>query len=131
MNASYNVPPLHVLLVDDDVSVRAILRTHLELDGHLVMTAVNGVHAWECMQQRSFDLVITDWAMPQMDGRELVAAVKARWPSQRIVMISGCIDPGKMDGDEMPGVDVMLEKPIRLAQLRAAVAEAMGYVSVG
>jgi CheY-like chemotaxis protein len=66
-----SVAPRSILVVDDEESIQRLLGSILELDGHQVETARNGVEALELLKRRRYDVVITDIKMPDMDGRAL------------------------------------------------------------
>ncbi|HVV72467.1 MAG TPA: response regulator, partial [Verrucomicrobiae bacterium] len=77
-----------ILLADDQQGVRAAIKFLLQLDEHQVTEAVNGREALELFRQAPFDLVITDYAMPEMRGNELAAIIKQEAPRQPILMIT-------------------------------------------
>jgi DNA-binding NtrC family response regulator len=77
------------LLVDDDDSTRSALRSLLQLDGFEVDIAENGAEALRSMARRVPDVVVTDVQMPELGGRELLLAVKQRFPNVIVVVISG------------------------------------------
>ncbi len=69
--------PPRVLVVDDSRASREALSYIVAQAGYLTETATDGHEAWELLQERSFDLLITDLEMPKMDGFELIARVRA------------------------------------------------------
>jgi CheY-like chemotaxis protein len=73
-----------------------------------------------------FSLVITDLAMPYVDGRQVAAAVKAASPSTPVVLLTGWGRRLLAESDIPPCVDRVLSKPPRLFELRAALAELTG-----
>ena len=66
-----------ILVVEDDVIVRRVLRGHLESCGHEVTQALDGTEAWELLQQGHFPVVISDWMMPGIDGLELIRRIRS------------------------------------------------------
>ena len=70
-----------------------------------------------------FDLVITDFAMPNMKGDELAAAIKARAPKQPVVMITAYAEMLQSSGNPLTGVDCVISKPFLLENLRDAIAK--------
>ena len=70
-----------------------------------------------------FDLVITDFAMPNMKGDELAATIKARAPGQPVVMITAYAEMLQSSGNPLPGVDFVISKPFLLENLREAIAK--------
>src|SRR5439155_5499351 len=77
-----------ILVVDDEPFVCDAVKMMLTFDGHVVETASNGRDALAIFEVGKFDLVITDFAMPNMKGDELAATIKARSPKQPVVMIT-------------------------------------------
>lgn len=111
-----------ILLADDEMGVREAISMLLTFDGHTVTGANNGKEALDLFQLDSFDLVITDYAMPEMKGNELAVAIKRLSPKQPIIMITA--HPDKLADAENP-VDQILTKPFRLQDLRRAIAEVL------
>jgi CheY-like chemotaxis protein len=64
-------PAAQVLIADDDASVREMLRTLLEVQGHIVLEARDGNEAWKLVQQRNPPVVVADVRMPGMSGLDL------------------------------------------------------------
>ncbi len=117
--------PLDILLVEDEESVLEALRQDLTAEGHRVEVASNGREGLEKFQAASFDLVITDRAMPEMSGDELAAAIKEVAPDMPIILLTGFGDMMEVTGDKPAGVDLILSKPVTVAALRDAVAKVM------
>ena len=109
----------HILLADDQQEVRDTIKLLLRLDEHTVAEAKNGREALEMFTQDRFDLVITDYAMPEMRSDELAANVKHLAPSQPILMLTGSVE---MLDSSTPSVDALLMKPFSLGDLRQAIA---------
>jgi PAS domain S-box-containing protein len=129
--APRSVARLRVLIVDDQRSVRNLLGEFLAAEGHEVAAAENGPEGLDLFSRTPFDLVIVDRAMPELSGDEVAAAVKAANPGTPVIMLTGF--GGMMDSvGEVPlGVDVLLGKPVTLAELRGAIARACGVPRVG
>jgi signal transduction histidine kinase len=116
---------LHVLLVDDDEVSRGVLESYLTADGHRVVTKTSGYDALECFEWGGFDLVITDHAMPGMNGVQLGAAVRGKSPGQPVILVTG-FSAGTMGRDESAdSVDLVLRKPVQRSELRRALVSAM------
>ena len=84
-----STPPLDVLIVDDDGLVLMNTAAMLEDLGHRVISTVSSLDALAALERSRVDLVITDYAMPQMNGLELAHAIEKRWPGLHVVMASG------------------------------------------
>ena len=108
-----------ILLVDDQKSVREAINFLLRLDHHTVIEAADGVVALELFVRGHFDLVITDFEMPDMKGNELAARIKQASPTQPILMITAYAE--RLRDSDNP-VDVILDKPFQLQDLRQAMA---------
>ena len=131
-----SVPPVHlrrlrVLLIDDDPTLIESLRSTLTDEGHKVM-AVNGgeagVEAFRVAQTcgMPFDIVFTDLAMPDVDGRQVVASLRELSPATPIVLLTGWQFQVSRDEQRALKVDRLLGKPPRIRELRAALIELTG-----
>jgi CheY-like chemotaxis protein len=109
-----------VLLADDQQSVREAIGLLLSLDEHEVVEAANGAEALDLFMCGHFDLVITDFEMPNMKGNELAARIKRVSPSQPVLMITAYAE---QLGDSDNPVDAILNKPFQLEDLRQAIAK--------
>ena len=112
-----------ILVVDDEPFVCDAVKMMLNFDGHVVDTASNARDALAIFDQGKFDLVITDFAMPNMKGDELAAAIKERCPGQPVVMITAYAEMLQSSGKTMPAVDLVISKPFLLENLRDAIAK--------
>lgn len=114
--------PLRVLLVDDEEEVRRALADMLTTQGHTVVPAAGGPDALRCLEaDAAFDLVVTDLVMPSMSGWELAAAVKARWPSLRVGVVTGWGALPEATLGVRASVDFVLSKPVTLDALDHAL----------
>ena len=109
-----------ILVVEDEEALRACLRMMLELEGHRVTEACNGAEGLNLFKIGEFDLVITDFEMPVMQGNQLAVGLKLLAPSVPILMVTGS---GKALRDAGNPVDALLSKPFKPADLRSAVAK--------
>jgi len=114
---------LRILCVDDEPDVRQTVVRMLEADGHQVEEAASGQEAIARLNEISFDLLITDLGMPEVSGREVIAAARKRWPRMPIVLLSGWGD--WLSGEEKPDADVSLSKPITTGDLQQALIQAI------
>ena len=109
-----------ILLVEDQQSVRQAIALLLSLDRHSVVEAANGAEALALFKPGRFDLVITDFQMPRMNGNELAAKIKLAWPPQPVLMITAYAE--QLDEADSP-VDALLDKPFQIADLRRTMAK--------
>jgi CheY-like chemotaxis protein len=124
-----SVRPLRILVVDDDPMLIQSLRDTLKTDGHDVVTAEGGkagiaeFGAAGASGSR-IDVVITDLGMPNVDGRQVAAAIKKASPATPVILLTGWGQRLADDGSEMPDhVDRVLSKPPKLRELRLALAQ--------
>ncbi|MBW3665449.1 MAG: response regulator [Actinobacteria bacterium] len=84
----------HVLLAEDTLTTRTLERSILEAAGYVVTAAADGAEAWELLQQRGADLVITDVDMPNMDGFSLCEAIRSspRFSDVPVVLVTSLSD---------------------------------------
>jgi len=107
--------------VDDEAMVREAIKRLLEHGGHVVETVESGEAALALLGQRQFDVVITDFSMPGMQGDELVFRIRERWPDQRIIMATAFVEEYKVFGEASGRVDQLLLKPFSYKDLHDAV----------
>jgi CheY-like chemotaxis protein len=117
---------LHVkiLVIEDNAAVREVIALMLVSSGHAVVTARCGRDALARLEAgETVDLVLTDLAMPEMSGWEVVQTVRSRWPTVRIGLITGA--PLSLQEQREP-VDVLITKPATLEQLGGVIARCDG-----
>ena len=111
-----------VLVVDDDPFVLKVVAHALSGQGYEVQAVIHPLLALELVKRTScFDLVVTDFCMPEMDGSELVRRIAPLCPRAAVVLMSGYIVDGAL-----PQKARFLPKPFRIKELYAAVANALG-----
>jgi ATP-dependent Lon protease len=106
---SHSLTPGNILLVDDNKLGLSARKCVLEELGHSIWTAANGVDALEQFASRKFDLVVTDYKMPRMDGLELIAGLRKTSPELPVILISGFVDALGLS-EENTGADVVIQK---------------------
>ena len=111
-----NQAPLRILLVDDEEYVRTAMAAFLDAIGHNVTEAATGADAVATLRRGpSFDLLITDFEMPGMDGDRLTTEAQAIDGHLPVLMVTGF--PGRRSDN---GV-LVIEKPFRIATLEDAI----------
>lgn len=98
-----------ILLVDDHKMGLAARRSVLEELGHCVTTALSGAAALELAAEHSFDLLITDWKMPKMDGVELIRQLREQGFAGPAILLSGH-QAVQWLSEEESGADVIVQK---------------------
>jgi PAS domain S-box-containing protein len=112
-----------VLVVDDEVPIRALLANVLRARGHKVLMAEDGIAGLRALEGSCFDLVITDISMPGLDGWTLVKEVRRRWPATKVMVVTGY---GEFVEVVVPGgdptlADVFVAKPFDIADIDAKI----------
>ena len=118
---------MRILLTEDDDSVRAFVSRALELDGHKVETACDGLEAMERLTERDgdYDLLVSDVKMPLMDGIALAHRAAGQWPGLPILLMTGFADQRERAEDLSQVIRDVVTKPFTLQQIREAVTEAV------
>lgn len=111
-----------ILIVEDAPALRRSTRKMLEQQGYRVRDVTNGAEALELLNSEGADgfrLVLTDVVMPRMGGRELAGHIVRRWPSLRVMLMTGYDDGGV--ADDVTRSLPLLEKPFAMKDLVQAV----------
>lgn len=98
-----------VLLVDDNRDGLKARRALLEEQGFEIATALNGEEGLEALSTAEFDLLITDFKMPKMNGLELIRRVKPLQPKLLIILLSGFVEALGLD-ERSTGADMVIAK---------------------
>jgi CheY-like chemotaxis protein len=115
-------PSARILIVDDNPMGLAARRSVLEELGHKVHTCASAQEGLEQCQAQSFDLVITDYRMPKMNGAEFIQELKKQYPQIPIILISGFTDTLGLN-ESSTGADVVIQKSAQeVGRLIRAVA---------
>ncbi|MFO1486994.1 MAG: response regulator [Verrucomicrobiota bacterium] len=120
-----------MLVVDDESSIRQTLQLLLRHEGYEVALAADGREALRQLEERSFELVITDFNMPCLRGDELARLIHGLYPTTGIIMLSACAELLRATRANLAGVDVLLDKPFALEQLRDAIQATLARRLVG
>lgn len=109
-----------ILLVDDEEMDRTFGRTILEDAGHELFYAANGESALRAYENRGIDLVVTDLAMPGLNGLRLIRELRAVDGEALIIAVTG-VSPEQLERAEALGAAVTLRKPYAPGTLLEAV----------
>ena len=112
-----------VLVIDDDDGVRQFIVDSLQGSGYVVSATSNGVDGLKSLEGGIHDLLIVDYAMPGMNGVEVVKEVRRRTPTLPIILATGYADMAAVDG--VMDADRVLRKPFRIDDLNTAVRAAL------
>ena len=116
-------PQKHILIVDDDQNILALVKTILTQKNYLVSTAANGEVAVSLLAQGHFDAIITDAMMPQMDGSALAQTVKndPKYKNLPIIMMTASKEPNMVKKSFSAGCVLFLPKPFTAASLLSLI----------
>jgi DNA-binding response OmpR family regulator len=112
---------MRILIVDDDALIVDLIATACAADGHTVGSCTSSVEALEYLQTRTVDLLITDIAMPAVDGLELVRRARGQQPLVIALLITGYASRYSLKDVHAAGASDLLLKPFRLQELRARI----------
>ena len=113
------LPKTALLCIDDDQTVLECEKDFLETFGYTVVTASSGREGLVLAGLRSFDVVIVDYCMPEMNGLEFAIAMRRLRPPAPIIMLSGAVD---VPGQALEVVDAFVSKNSWASRLLPAIA---------
>ena len=114
----------HILVIDDEVQIREVLRTVLERVGYSVTEAADGNEGLQIFAEGAIDLVVTDIIMPEKGGIDTIMDLRRDFPEAKIIAISGggmCGDVSYLDMAMGVGADRAIGKPFVLDEFLEAV----------
>lgn len=116
--------PIRVLVVDDEESIRRFAERALRDAGYDVALAPDGPEALEIVETQTvpFDLFVVDFLMPKMRGDELAQQLHRRDPDAKVLYFMGCSDRLFATGKVLRENETLIEKPVTIKELRAAVS---------
>ncbi len=111
---------MRILIAEDERITRRSLQRQLERWGHDVFAAEDGAEAWGRFQTQQFDIVVTDWDMPRIDGRELIERIRGAERSHYayLIMLTGHSEAADLVAGMEAGADDFLAKPFDPNELR-------------
>jgi len=114
-----------ILIVDDEAEIREALAEILTGARHRVVTATSGREALERMAAETYDVVLTDIRMPDLDGRALYQEIERRWPGKggRVVFVTGDTLASALREFVSESGRPVIEKPFLPSEVRRIVAE--------
>jgi CheY-like chemotaxis protein len=115
------IAPNQVLVIDDEESIRALLKEYFEILGLKVRTEPSGFEGLKALEEEDYGLVICDVAMPGMDGFQVFEKVLALKPDQKFLFMTGYTFEGSRQEliDKSLG---LLKKPFHLNELNVAIS---------
>ncbi|MBV8754855.1 MAG: response regulator transcription factor, partial [Hyphomicrobiales bacterium] len=121
-----NAPPLRVLVIDDEPPIRKLLRMGLSTQGYRVIEAQDAKAALDHLREKP-DLVILDLGLPDMQGLELLRAIRTRDEGVPIVILSSRSDESAKVQALDIGADDYLTKPFGMEELLARIRAALRH----
>jgi DNA-binding NtrC family response regulator len=119
----------HILIVDDDATIRHILAAHCTARGFRCSMAEDGTSALEILDHSSVDVLVTDLEMPGMDGLTLLQEVRERGVFTRCVVVTGYATLANLTACLRQGAFALVPKPLDdLAQLDQSINMAIGQM---
>lgn len=112
---------MRVLVIEDNLELREYLRVALEAAGHDPLTAAHGREALGYLNGHQVDVVITDLFMPEMDGIEVIAALRGQFPHLKVIAMSGRPGVDYLAVAKELGAARILRKPFAMDDLLTAV----------
>ncbi len=111
---------MRILIAEDERITRRSLQKQLESWGHDVVATEDGAVAWGQFEQQPFDIVVTDWDMPRMDGLELIQCIRRSGQSSYtyLIMLTGRSEKADLVAGMEAGADDFLAKPFDREELR-------------
>jgi DNA-binding response OmpR family regulator len=116
-----------ILIVDDEESIRDLIKEVLTADGYEFFLAADGNQAFDVIKKKTVDLAIVDRNMPGMSGIEVVQLIRRnpKTAGMRILMCTGASVTKEIDEAYAAGADGYVLKPFNFAQLIAKVAKTL------
>jgi CheY-like chemotaxis protein/nitrogen-specific signal transduction histidine kinase len=114
-----------ILLIEDEARLRDNLQTLLQSEGYHVMVAQNGAEGIKRLRHESFDLVITDLVMPEIDGFQVLEYLKAYSPETVVVVMTAYVSAGSVIDALRKGAYDYLSKPFEFDLMKAMIARAL------
>ena len=121
-----------VLIADDEESMRLLVARAIAMDGHDIVTAQDGAEALDILSRDdgAFDLLLTDIQMPVMDGIALALSAARDFPNLTILLMTGYAAQRERASNLTAVAHDVISKPFSIAEIRAAVADALAAKKV-
>jgi two-component system response regulator PilR (NtrC family) len=115
----------NILIVDDEQSYRQLLSLVFEGDGHTVRTAMNGREALQSLQTEPADVIVSDVKMPDMDGIEMLRAIRETQPDLGVVLMTAFASVETAREAFKLGADDFIQKPFDVEELKLIVKKTL------
>ncbi|BDC49690.1 hypothetical protein F183_A20060 [Bryobacterales bacterium F-183] len=118
--------PKRILVVDDEMGIRTLMRKILLREGYTVVEAGGGAEALAILEKQPVDLLLTDVIMPEITGRQVAEKAVALYPAIKVLYVSGYTDETLVETGKYPPGSQLLQKPFTLNSLLKKVGEVLG-----
>jgi len=115
-----------ILIVDDNPNMSTLLSDILEIFDFEGFHAENGKEALDRLRQSKYDMVFTDLRMPQMDGYDLLDAIKSEHPSMPVVVVTGYAVGDAREDEITAKADGFLHKPFKVDEIESILTNLLG-----
>jgi DNA-binding NtrC family response regulator len=129
--AAQTLPPLDIVVLDDDADFRHYLEDILKDDGHQVRLCATPDEMWATNAERLPDVVLLDMKMGAVTGEQILDQLRTRWPELCVIIITGYPDLDDMRAAFRLRSFDYLTKPFSLSQLREALERAVATLGLG
>ena len=119
-----------IMVIDDEKIVGDMARLSLEQEGFEVETFLSGEPALARLQEKRFDVVVTDLKMKGIDGMEVLRTVRSLYPGTRVIMITAFANLDTAIEALRGDVHDFFPKPIKIKELKASIRRALGEDTV-
>ncbi len=116
-----------IFIVDDEAPIRKVLKTHLTREGYNVIESSGGNAIFDHLNSNSFDLVISDIRMPEVDGSEVLDYVTKEYSTTPIIMLTGLTDINVAIDIMKRGAFDYITKPVKKAELMNTIDKALSH----
>ncbi len=116
---------LNILLIDDEEPICNVVKKFLETEGHTVVTSLSGKKGINLFKNKTFDLVLSDITMPDMDGVEFISKVKRADRKVKIIVLTGHLAEEQLNRAKEAGADQILLKPFKQENLYKTIGKAL------
>ncbi|HDS15941.1 MAG TPA: sigma-54-dependent Fis family transcriptional regulator [Proteobacteria bacterium] len=118
-------PPIHIMVVDDEISMCEFLEIILARNGYLVSGFTDPVAAIRTLEHETYDLIISDLRMPAMTGLELLRTVRKKCPATEIIMITAFASTSTVIEAMKSGAFDYISKPFKVDEILLTVEKAL------
>jgi DNA-binding response OmpR family regulator len=112
-----------ILVIDDEPGIREFLKMYFEDREYNVDIAADGQEGVDLFEQGNYELVLCDMLMPRMIGLQVLERIRTRKADQKVILMTGVKDETMVAKAKALGCHLYLNKPVKLNELEARVAE--------